>query len=252
MRKGNLLRFSVSLFAVLMILAAAPGAGPVISPDDAVKLLKEGNERFLAGKPQYPRQSRERRALTAGQGQHPFAAVLSCSDSRVPVEIIFDQGIGDIFVVRVAGNVAAVDEVGSLEYAVDHFETPALVVLGHSQCGEVTAIVAGEKVPANVATLVKPILPAVDKAKAENPGASTEALINAAIKANIWQAIEDLLEKSPIIRGMAKEGKTKVLGALYEVDTGQVQWLGPHPEQDKLLGVGAKPGPKGKKKRQEL
>lgn len=238
---------------LFLVAAAAPawaaGAGaPGMSPDEAVKLLKEGNDRYLNGKPQHPNQTRERRALTAGQGQHPFASVLSCADSRAPVELIFDRGIGDLFVVRVAGNVAAADEVGSLEYAVDHLGTPLVVVLGHSQCGAVTAVVQNDKVPANVAALVKPIAPAAAQARANNPGAGGEALINAAIKANIWQAMEDLLQKSPIIKGQVKAGKVKVLGALYELDTGQVQWLGPHPAQNKLVGAAGKTnGAKGKK-----
>lgn len=237
---------------MFLLAAAAPvwaaGAGAGMSPDEALKMLKEGNDRYLNGKAQHPNQSRERRALTAGQGQHPFASVLSCADSRAPVELLFDRGIGDLFVVRVAGNVAATDEIGSLEYGVDHLGTPLVVVLGHSQCGAVTAVVQNEKVPANVAAMVKPIAPAVAQARADNPGASGEALVNAAIKANIWQAIEDLFQRSQIIKGQVKAGKVKVLGALYELDTGQVQWLGPHPAQDKLVGAAGKAaGPKGKK-----
>ena len=235
------------LVAAAQVWAAGAGA-PAMSPDEAVKLLKEGNDRYVTDKSQHPNQSRERRGLTAGQGQHPFAAVLSCADSRAPVELIFDRGIGDLFVVRVAGNVAGPDEVGSLEYAVDHLGTPLVVVLGHSQCGAVTAVVQNEKVSANVAALVKPIAPAVAQARADNPGTGADALINAAIKANIWQAVEDLLIKSPIIKGQVKAGKVKVLGALYELDTGQVQWLGPHPVQDKLVGpAGKAAGHKGKK-----
>ncbi len=243
------LLFGLIILGVTATLIALPAASPALalSPDDAAKILKEGNERYLSGKPQHPRQGAERRALTAGQGQHPLAAVLSCSDSRVPVEIIFDQGLGDIFVVRVAGNVAQADELGSLEYAVEHLAIPLIVVLGHSQCGSVTSAVKNEKVHGNLADLVKAIAPAAAKAKADNPGAGTEALIDAAIKANIWQAVEDLFQKSPEIRAAAKAGKVKVVGALYEIDTGQVQWLGPHPEQNRLLGVGAKPASKGKK-----
>jgi carbonic anhydrase len=218
-----------------------------MAPEEALKLLKDGNERYVAGKPQYPHQGRERRALTAGQGEHPFATVLACSDSRAPVELIFDQGLGDLCVVRVAGNVAQVDEVGSMEYAVERLGTPLLVVLGHSQCGAVTAVVENAKVSGHAAALVAPIKPAVAKAKADNPGLSGEALLNAAIQANIWQAVEDLLQKSQEIRGSAKAGKLKVVGALYELDTGQVQWLGPHPNQDKLLGVKAPAAKKAKK-----
>jgi carbonic anhydrase len=220
--------------------AAAAGGGAGFSPDEALARLKEGNERYVAGKPQYPHQGRERRALTAGQGQHPFATVLGCSDSRVPVEFIFDQGIGDLFVIRVAGNVAQTDEIGSMEYAVDHLGTPLVVVLGHTQCGAVTAVVENAKLPPNIANLVGPIKPAVAKAKAENPEATQEALINAAIKDNVRQAVEDLFQKSAIIKAQVKAQKTRVVGAVYEIDTGQVQWLGPHPDQDKLLGLKAK------------
>ena len=156
------------------------------------------------------------------------------------MEVIFDQGIGDLFVVRVAGNVAATDEIGSMEYAVDHLGTPVVVVLGHSQCGAVTAVVEGAKLPGSIGTLVAPIKPAVTKAKEENPGAAAEVLIAAAIKSNVFQAMEDLLQKSPVVKAKVKAGKVKLIGAFYELDTGKVQWLGPHPNQDKL------PGGKGK------
>ena len=134
--------------AMLILIVAAALAAPVlatpaasgISADEAMRVLKEGNARYVEGKLQHPHQDRARRALTAAQGQHPLATVLTCSDSRAPAEIIFDQGIGDIFVVRVAGNVAATDEIGSIEYAVDHLAVPLVVVLGHSQCGAVTAV----------------------------------------------------------------------------------------------------------------
>jgi carbonic anhydrase len=248
MKKANLLILWIIFMIGLLtpLWAAGPGAG--ISPDEALKLLKEGNERFVAGKPQHPNQTGERRAMTAGQGQKPFATLLSCSDSRVPVEIIFDRGLGDLFVIRVAGNVAAVDELGAMEYGVDHLNTPLVVVLGHSQCDSVTAVAEGAKVHGHLAALVKPIQPAVAKAKAENPGVSGEALVNAAIKANVWQAIEDIFHKSKNIAGKVKAGKARVLGALYELDTGQVQWLGPHPNQDKLVGA-AKAAPADKKKK---
>ncbi|MBM4275611.1 MAG: carbonic anhydrase [Deltaproteobacteria bacterium] len=235
--------------AVYPLFAAAPG-GPGISADEALKLLKDGNARYVEGKAQHPHQTRERRALTAGQGQKPFATVLSCSDSRAPVEILFDRGVGDILVIRVAGNVAAVDEIGTMEYGVEHLNTPLVVVLGHSQCGAVTAAVEGLKLPGHMAALVKPIQPAVSKAKADNPGVSGEALVNAAVKANVFQAMEDLLQKSSIVKGRVKATKIRVIGAFYEMDTGQVQWLGPHPNQNKLVGLAkpGKPAPAAKKK----
>ena len=245
MKKITLSLLILVLAAALMAPALASSAGSGLSADDSLRLLKEGNARYLEGKPRHPHQDRERRALTTGQGQHPLAAVLTCSDSRVPVEIIFDQGIGDIFVVRVAGNVAATDEVASLEYAVDHLDTPLVVVLGHTRCDAVGAVVDDAKLPPNIAALAEPIKPAVAKAREANPEAAKGALLAAAIKANVWQAIEDLLQQSPIMREKVREGKIQVLGALYDLDTGQVQWLGAHPEQDKLVGV--KKGAAGKR-----
>jgi carbonic anhydrase len=256
LRKSTHLLLTLLFLVALATPAAVAGAGPEFSPDEALKMLQDGHARYLEGKPHYPHQGRERRALTAGQGQHPFAAVLSCADSRVPVELIFDQGIGDLFVVRVAGSVAGADAIGSLEYAVDHLATPLVVLLGHTQCGAVAAVLENAKLPPNVAALLAPIKPAVDQAKADNPGGDKEVLLNAAIKDNVWQAMEDLLQNSPLIRERVKNGKVKVLGALYEIDTGQVQWLGPHPDQEKLLGIkakapAAKPGKKAKKSRRE-
>ncbi|MFA4904508.1 MAG: carbonic anhydrase [Desulfobaccales bacterium] len=251
MKKTALLLCLVLSLAVLAGPVAASSAGPGISTDEAARILKEGNGRYVDGKPRHPHQDRERRALTAGQGQHPLATVLTCSDSRVPPEIIFDQGIGDIFVVRVAGNVAATDEIGSIEYAVDHLATPLVMVLGHTQCGAVTAVVDDDKLPPNIAALVEPIRPAVAKAREDHPEAAKDVLLNAAIKDNVWQAITDMLGASPIIRDKVKGGQVRVVGAIYEIDSGQVLWLGPHPEQDKLLGAkkgaAGKTGRKGKK-----
>ncbi len=159
--------------------------------------------------------------------------------------------------VRVAGNVAQTDEIGSIEYAVEHLATPVVVVLGHTQCGAVTAVLENDKVPPNLASLVAPIKPAVAKARAENPEAAKEALLNAAIKDNVLQAMGDLFQKSSIIKAQVKAKKTRVVGALYEIDTGQVQWLGPHPDQDKWLGAKAmgpaagKPAKKKAKKAEE-
>ena len=248
----------ISLAMLVLIVAAAlasptPAAGPNpgISADEAMRVLKAGNARYVEGKPQHPHQDRVRRALTAAQGQHPLAAVLTCSDSRTPTEIIFDQGIGDIFVIRVAGNVAATDEIGSIEYAVDHLAVPLVVVLGHTQCGAVTAVVDNAKQPPNIAKLLGPIKPAVDKAREDNPDAANDVLLQAAITDNVWQAVDDMLRQSPIIRDKARENQVQVAGALYDLDSGQVQWLGPHPEQAKLLGAkkgaAGKPGKKGKK-----
>jgi len=120
-----------------------------------------------------------------------------------------------------------------------------VVVLGHSQCGAVTAVVENAKLPGSIAVLVAPIKPAAAKAREEHPGAAAEALIAAAIRDNVFQAMEDALQKSPVIKARVKAGKTRLVGALYELDTGKVEWLGPHPDQEKLLGgKGKVEGPK--------
>jgi carbonic anhydrase len=242
------------IFMVAAALAApslATSVNPGISADEALRILKAGNARYVEGKPQHPHQDRVRRALTAAQGQHPLATVLTCSDSRAPAEIIFDQGIGDIFVVRVAGNVAATDEIGSMEYAVDVRAVPLVVVLGHTQCGAVGAVLDNAKLPPNIANLVAPIKPAVDKAREANPDAAKDVLLKAAITGNVWQAIDDMLRQSPIIREKVKDNQVQVVGALYDLDSGQVQWLGPHPDQAKPVGAkkgaAGKSGMKGKK-----
>ena len=236
MKKISLLLLMLILAAALAAPALATTAAPGISAGEALRLLKEGNSRYVDGKLQHPRQDRARRALTAAQGQHPLAAILTCSDSRVPAEIIFDQGIGDIFVVRVAGNVAATDEIGSIEYAVDVRATPLVVVLGHTHCGAIDAVLDDAKLPPNIANLLEPIKPAVDKAREANPQAAKDVLFKAAITANVWQAVEDMLRLSPIIREKVRDGRVQVVGAIYDLDSGQVQWLGPHPDQEKLVG----------------
>jgi carbonic anhydrase len=249
MKKITLFLSVALTVALLAGPAVARQSAAGLSGAESLRLLKEGNTRFTEGQMRHPRQGRERRALTSAQGQHPLAVILTCSDSRVPPETIFDQGIGDLFVVRVAGNVAATDEIGSIEYAVDHLNTPLVVVMGHTQCGAVSAVLKGAKVPPNIATLVEPIKPAVAQAKADHPGAAQDVLLNAAITDNVWQAIADMLEQSPIIREKVKAGQVKVVGAVYDIDTGKVKWLGPHPNQDSLVAVKKGTGRKSKKAR---
>ena len=224
---------------LLLIIATPPAysndEGPGLSPDQAAGRLKEGNGRFTSGKPEHPNADADRIADTAKNGQHPFVTLLSCSDSRVPVELIFDQGIGDVFVVRVAGNVCDVDEIGSIEYGTDHLGTPLLVVLGHTQCGAVTAVTTGAEVHGNIPPLVENIKPAVAMAQKSHPDLHGKDLVPAAIEANVWQAMDDLFRVSPVTRERVKSDKLKVVGAIYEIETGKVNWLGQHPELDRLL-----------------
>jgi carbonic anhydrase len=239
------MRQRIVLFAVFVLLACAalaaassPGAG--VSPEAATQILKEGNTRFVSGKMTHPHQDMARLAETAA-GQKPFATVIGCADSRATVEAIFDQGVGDVFVIRVAGSPAHVDVVGTAEYGVEHLGTQLLVVLGHTKCGAVTAAVAGGKAGGNIDALIAPIAPAAAAAKKDFPALSGGELVEKAILANVWQSIDDLYKQSPILRAFTKEGKLKVVGAMYDIATGQVKWLGEHPDQAKLLAYTSGP-----------
>ena len=225
----------LSLLLALALAPAATTAGDLPTPDNALKLLQEGHARYQTGQSIHPRADQARRDLTSTKGQHPFATVMACSDSREPVEIIFDQGIGDLFIIRVAGNVSGEDEIGSIEYGVDHLNTPVMVVLGHTHCGAVTAAVTGAEVHGSIPFLVEKIVPAVEKAQKSHPDLHGENLVPEAIKANVWQAIEDLLKKSPAVRARVKDGRLKVVGAIYDLATGGIEWLGEHPDQGGLL-----------------
>lgn len=203
--------------------------------EKVLEQLKEGNKRFVEGKMNHEHQNQERRTETNEHGQHPIATIIGCSDSRVPVEEVFDMGIGDLFVIRVAGNVIAEDEAGSVEYGVHHLHTPLFVVLGHSSCGAVTAVAQNAELHGNIPKLVDNIEPAVAKAHHEHGNEFSEDLLNSAIKHNVFQSIEDLFKSSHVSAELVKEGKLKVVGAVYHLDTGKVEWLGEHPKQNELL-----------------
>ncbi|MBN1141135.1 MAG: carbonic anhydrase [Deltaproteobacteria bacterium] len=202
------------------------------SPDQALELLKEGNRRFVRGQPQRPNLTPERiiKAGRESQNDHAYATIISCSDSRVPVEHIFDAGIMDLFIVRVAGNVCDTDEAGSIEYGLAHVKTPVLVVLGHTQCGAVTAVTEsllghGHALERNIPPLVDNIEPAVKRAMKTYPHLKGKEIIPYAIEENVWVAVEDLFLRSPAVRRIVKEGKAKVVGAIYDVGTGEIAWL---------------------------
>ncbi len=211
-------KYILALFALLAcalpLCAAAPDA------DSALKLLKDGNTRYLAGAAHA-----DKRAATARE-QRPIAAVLSCSDSRVPVEVVFDHGIGDIFVVRVAGNIATDSSViGSLEYAIGNLHVPLLVIMGHSRCGAVKAAVDHAKVSGALADIENSIHPVVCRVRATHPELKGEALFNKVIAENTVQAEADLLAKSPALCRLAKDKRLKIVTAVYDLETGAVSWL---------------------------
>ena len=198
---------------------------PTVSADEAIRLLIAGNERFVAGKPERPNSSLDRVHSTAKNGQAPFATILSCADSRVPVETVFDRGVGDLFVVRVAGNVADPGTLGSIEYAAEHLGTPVVVVLGHTQCGAVNAAMTGTELHGNLPSLIDAIRPAVRTARHEHPDSTSEELLAASIAQNVRQQIDAAVIKSPQLRHMVEHGKLKIVGAVYKIETGRVEWL---------------------------
>jgi carbonic anhydrase len=229
------IRVLAGMLALIVIGAGAAGTPErALTPDAAMAKLKQGNNRFVKGQALHPNQDAARR-LEIAKGQNPFVTVLSCSDSRVPVELLFDQGIGDTFIVRVAGNVADTDEIGSIEYGVGHLNTPLLVVLGHTSCGAVKAVFEKAKVHGSIPALVDNIIPAVAQTRAANPGATDAQLLAQAVSVNVWVSIEDIFKKSSEVSELVKAGKLRVVGAVYNIESGGVTWLGEHPEQILLL-----------------
>lgn len=238
------------LLTVMVLPAATESTTKAKKPtaDEAITILKEGNARFVSGMAKYPHVGAARLAQAGKESQadHAYATVISCSDSRVPIEFIFDAGIMDIFVVRVAGNVMDIDEAGSIEYGLAHVKTPVLVVLGHTQCGAVTAVTQvvqgrGHELERNIPPLVENIEPAVRRAMAAHMDISGDAIIPYAIEENVWQSVEDLFMMSPASRTLVKEGKVKVIGAMYDVGTGKVTWLPEAKTQEILKKVETSP-----------
>jgi carbonic anhydrase len=228
----------VSAFFITLGLLIGSSTTPPIA-DEIIAMLKQGNERFASGKPTYPHESLMRRAEVAA-AQHPVATVIACSDSRVPPELLFDEGIGDLFLVRVIGNIGGADETGSAEYGVEHLGTPLLVVLGHSSCGAVTAAVNHMEVRGNIPPLLAHIKPAVQKALKAHPELRGNDLVPAAVEANVLHSMQELFARSEIIRARVRNNKLKVVGAIYDLKSGQVNWLGALPNQAALLASSPK------------
>jgi carbonic anhydrase len=239
MKRMTIFATVILALCAALVLAAAPAA--LLNPDQALERLKSGNARFVQAKLTHPNQDAFRRLSTGQEGQKPFATILGCSDSRVPPELVFDTGLGDLFVVRVAGNSTYFDQAGTIEYGAEHLGSQLVVVLGHTKCGAVQAVVDGAQEGGNIAGLVANIVPAVQKARLENPGLSGDELVTKAVEANAWQSVEDLFRQSPLIRHMVQEGKVKVVAAVYDIETGQVKWLGQHPRQAELLALDTGP-----------
>lgn len=202
----------------------------MISAREALARLREGNRRFAAGvAPESPVLDEARR-LELARAQEPFAVVLGCSDSRVPAELVFGQGFGDLFVIRVAGNIVAPSQVGSVEFAATRFGTRLVVVLGHSGCGAVTATVEELRRPApgqspGLREIVDRVRPAVEPLLATPLGRQTDALIAEAVRANVRAAVDELRRGSDLLRPLAERGELAVVGAEYDLRTGVVDFF---------------------------
>lgn len=204
-----------SKLGIDLLDAPAAEAKQNLTPDGAIEKLMQGNKRFANQKTNQPNRGSFRLREVA-KGQNPFAAILGCADSRVPGEIVFDQGLGDLFVVRVAGNVATPEEIGSLEFGTLVLGAKAILVLGHSSCGAVKATIDGKPVPGKIGSILDQIKPALAMSKDE-PGDKLKNVTIANIKGQI-----EVLKTSPVISDLIKAGKLKIVGGFYNLDTGIV------------------------------
>jgi carbonic anhydrase len=217
-------RRALALLSATAVAAAIPvslradeqGVLDVRTPEEALRELRAGNQRFVDGKSTEPNRTMARiRELS--RSQSPFAAVLSCADSRVPVEILFDQGFGDLFVCRAAGNIVTPEIIGSLEFGTAVLGAKALVVLGHTGCGAVKATIAGDAVPGQISTLYRHIQPAVDR----TPSRELEEVA----RENVRVQVRLLRSASPVVAGLVREKKLAVTGGVYDLATGRVTML---------------------------
>ena len=215
-----------AVLVLVTVLAGASGQQPVrvASADQALARLMEGNKRYVRHKEQHPDESMARRKELE-TGQHPFAVILGCADSRVPPELLFDQGLGDLFVIRVAGNLVDDDVLGSIEYAVEHLDTKLIMILGHEKCGAVSAAVEGGDVPGHLKALVEAIQPSVDATR-NDPG---DRVHNCVI-ANARRVAGQIRASEPVLKEAIEKGGLKVVAADYLLDSGKVNLLdGEHP-----------------------
>ena len=197
---------------------------PNLTAEEALRRLREGNARFVRGEALFPITVPDIRVALAGE-QRPYATILGCSDSRVPPELVFGAGLGDLFVVRLAGNVVSAEVMGTLQYAGTHLATPLFVVLGHEGCGAVRAALAArlrwEREPSRIEALLESILPGLADL---DVGLEPEALLQAAVDANVRWTLRQLRE-TPEVQMREAEGVMKLVGAVYELETGRVRFL---------------------------
>jgi len=197
----------------------------MITAQEALARLKEGNRRFVSGERKLDTGDR----AAAARNLLPFAIVLGCSDARVPAEVVFDQGLGDLFVIRVAGNIVSPSQVGSVEFAAARFGTQLVVVLGHTQCGAILATLEAVRDqaehPENVLTIVERIRPSVQTLLELRPSAAEDELVHAAVRANVRASVDHLRHGSALLERLIQQGRLKVVGAEYSLETGQVDFF---------------------------
>lgn len=199
--------------------AAPENKSQPVSPDEALQKLLRGNQRFINEKRENPNQSKIRLLETA-VAQYPYASILGCADSRVPSEIVFDQGLGDLFVVRVAGNVGSQTAIGSLEFASAVLGSQLIVVLGHTKCGAVLAAIKNEPLPGRIGVFVEEIKPAVESVRKKTGDIEKNSII-----ANVQYQVKQLSESSTILGGLVEQGKLKIVGGVYDLVTGKVTFV---------------------------
>ncbi|MBA3035016.1 MAG: carbonic anhydrase [Desulfobacterium sp.] len=219
MKRTSMLVVGFMILVLFSTAALAMQTDTAVTGKEAQQKLLDGNKRYVNEKQTHINQTAKRR-IEVAKGQHPFAVVVCCSDSRVPPEILFDQGLGDLFVIRLAGNILNDEAIGSIEYAVDHLDVQYIMVLGHERCGAVGATVQGGEAPGHIGSLVKAIQPAVDKAKSQ-PG----DVLDNAVRANVGMVVEQLKSSAPILNEFIKKGVLTVVGARYDLDDGAVAIL---------------------------
>ncbi len=206
-------------------LASSHAPAPAITPAESLQKLMDGNKRYLSNQMTGVKSGDAAARTKLAGGQAPYAIILSCSDSRVPPELIFDDGLGEIFVIRVAGNVVDPVVLGSIEYAAEHLGTPLIMVLGHERCGAVTATVnAKGKADGNIGSIVKAIAPALKKAEAAKKGAAKDKaqFVETVIDENTKLVKANLTKQSKVLAHLVKEGKIKIVTGKYDLDDGVV------------------------------
>ncbi len=202
----------------------------MIPASEALERLREGNRRFIDDRIHSEAATDRARRHKVAEGQQPFAIILGCSDSRVPAEIVFDQGLGDLFVIRVAGNIVAPSQIGSIEFAVEQFGTRLVVVLGHSQCGAITATIEQLRRPLpdqsrNLRAIVDRVRPSVEPLLVTDLRDRPEDLVREAVRANIRMSCNQLRHGSDILESLVQQGELMIVGAKYSLASGRVDFF---------------------------